>query len=394
MQNPDETKRLNDKPLPSERCKKDVRIMKKIIVYGVKNLEFRRQMEYFLDDHYEIIAYSDGHYKRDIWDGKRFILPEDLWRQEFDWILLNTRTEKARAEMREHIEAFGIPPEKIITPFLFLPDCGAKTRPDLIADVDANYHGEQRLIFGLSYSLWGIDEKRLKFPFYDGSVPSLDLYYNDKLYSYIEQTWDSTFVLKTVFWVFPYYYFDYDASRSIEQHKRGHLFSMWQLDDWHNSRDVPILHEYVENYRMFGRKTAQFYHVPKESYQLHTVCEDQKGSATLPKLFFSEHKKTEEENRALFAHFYQKIVKRGTKPILIIPPYYLDAVNPAARNAFYKKRVRFYEILKELETEIGEITVFDYAYRFAEQREFFADIRHLNEAGAREFTELINREVL
>lgn len=100
------------------------------------------------------------------------------------------------------------------------------------------------------------------------------------------------------------------------------------------------------------------------------------------------------QNREIFIQFYKKVEARGTKPILLIPPYYLDALNTVTIDAFYKKKEKFYRILKELEPEIGKIQIFDYADRFAQRRELFADERHLNEIGAAEFTELINKEVL
>ena len=68
--------------------------MKKIVIYGVKNIGLRREIEAFLDDNYEIIGYSDGHYERDIWENKRFIPPGNLCHEEFDLVLLNAFSDK------------------------------------------------------------------------------------------------------------------------------------------------------------------------------------------------------------------------------------------------------------------------------------------------------------
>lgn len=57
---------------------------KKVIVYGVKNVELRRKIEYFLGEDYVIIGYSDGIFTHDVLDGKRFIPPEELCGQEYD----------------------------------------------------------------------------------------------------------------------------------------------------------------------------------------------------------------------------------------------------------------------------------------------------------------------
>ena len=39
--------------------------MKQVILYGVGSVELRRDVEYFLDDNYEILGYSDTHYTYD-----------------------------------------------------------------------------------------------------------------------------------------------------------------------------------------------------------------------------------------------------------------------------------------------------------------------------------------
>lgn len=52
--------------------------MKRIILYGVGNIDLRRKIENFLGDGYEIIGYSDGIYSYDIFDGKRFFQLEEL----------------------------------------------------------------------------------------------------------------------------------------------------------------------------------------------------------------------------------------------------------------------------------------------------------------------------
>ena len=61
--------------------------MKKIVLYGVRHVELRRDIEFFLDDGYEISGYSDTYYQSDVLDGKRFIPPEQLRNEEFDFII-------------------------------------------------------------------------------------------------------------------------------------------------------------------------------------------------------------------------------------------------------------------------------------------------------------------
>ncbi len=200
--------------------------------------------------------------------------------------------------------------------------------------------------------------------------------------------------LQTVLWVFPYYYFDYDASLSATQYKTGRMCGVWQLDDWHNYQHVPGAYEYVENYRMFGRKVTHFYRVPRIKGHTQNIYGDPDGSHLLDGIWFSEHEKTAVENREIFVQFYRKIALGGCLPIIVVPPFYLNALNSVSQKAFQNKRERFYRILKELEPEIGYVAVYDYADRFVGRRELFFDWQHLNAAGAAEFTELINRELL
>jgi hypothetical protein len=82
------------------------------------------------------------------------------------------------------------------------------------------------------------------------------------------------------------------------------------------------------------------------------------------------------------------------RPVLVIPPFLIGSLSEASKEAFFQKKEKFYRILRALEPEIGKLQVFDYADRFADKRELFFDIEHLNETGAQIFTELLNKDVL
>ena len=100
--------------------------MKKIIVYGVKNLELRRSIEYFLDDHYEIVGYTDGHYEYDVLDNQKFFRLEELCHQEFDFIVIASSSGATQSEIRRILLALNIPSEKIIRPTMFRGGSGEK----------------------------------------------------------------------------------------------------------------------------------------------------------------------------------------------------------------------------------------------------------------------------
>lgn len=188
--------------------------MKKIVLYGVGSIELRRDIEYFLDDGYEIVGYSDTHYRSDVLDGKPFLPPRELCRQELDYIILLSFREDILQNMRRYLISQGVHNEKILEPTAFLHRNAEKYQLDLISDIHEHYQGEQGLIFGLSYSLRGIRTGQLKNSFYDCSWSSLDLYYNFRIFQYMDRC-KLLSAVKNALLIFPYYYFDYDMSRYI-----------------------------------------------------------------------------------------------------------------------------------------------------------------------------------
>ncbi|MCM1235103.1 MAG: hypothetical protein NC489_33810 [Ruminococcus flavefaciens] len=365
----------------------------KVIIYGVKNIETRRNIEYFLDDNYEIVGYSDGHYPYDVLDGKKFFFPEELPNQEYDFIVLTAQSSSTQTEISKVLSALGVPPEKIIRPFIFKQGNAIKIHADLIDNIKRYYKGEPNLIFGLSYSCFGINEKELAATFFNVSYPSLDIYYNFSLYNYLRE--HKLFTnLGIALFVMPYYYFDFDLSMTISGYESGAMFTVHQLDDWHNYQRVSGAVEYVVNYHMFGKKIAQFYHVPMWKDRGYRVMGDPEGSCMLNSIWFKDHKETVEENRELFTRFYQKMVAGGGAPIVVIPPYYIQGLSKLSKAAVQVKKEKFYRILKELEKKLGAIKIYDYFDALPDRRELFGDVRHLNAHGAEEFTKLINRDIL
>lgn len=139
--------------------------MKKIIIFGVKNVELRRNIAFFLDEDYAIVGCSDGHYKYDILNELTYIPPEELPNHDFDYILITVFSSAAQAEIRRSLQGLGISAEKILRPTIFLRRGAEKAYPDLVEHIKNNYQGQCGLIFGLSYSANGICEEDLSRPF-------------------------------------------------------------------------------------------------------------------------------------------------------------------------------------------------------------------------------------
>lgn len=364
--------------------------MKRVILYGVRHVELRRDIEYFLDDGYEIIGYSDTYYTSDVLDGKRFIPPEELSNTEFDYIMPLSFKETTLEGMRSNLTGQGVSPEKIILPKMFLQQGKEKMHPDLIRDIEARYQGEEGLIFGLSYSTRGIIGRCLRPAFYDCSWHGLDLYYNYRIFQYMCRRGLLSKV-KIALLVFPYYYFNYDMSKSMYQYREGQIFAMRGLDDWHNYRQIPGASDYVANYRMFGRKISEFYHFHKYEHQNRGIYQGKDGEGILDSMWVHDHPETIAENTALFSDFCRELGETGITPVLVIPPYYTKGMNQTTLESVRKRKRDFYQIIEDLHLGIG---VFDFFDIFADRRELFTDLTHLNTNGAEAFTELINQTVL
>lgn len=362
--------------------------MKKVILYGVRHVELRRDIEHFLDDCYEIIGYSDTYYTSDVLDGKQFIPPEKLPNTEFDYIIPLSFKEKILADMRLNLIGQGVSPEKIIWPTMFLHQGKETMQADLIQDIDKRYQGEEGLIFGLSYSLRGIFEKKLRPVFYDCSWHGLDLYYNYRIFQYIRRQ-GLLSKIKFALLVFPYYYFNYDMSKSMYHYREGQMFALRGLGDWHNYQQMPGTSDYVANYRMFGRKMSEFYHFFKYEQHNRGIYQGKEGEAELSHLWRREYSATIAENTALFAAFSRELAETEIIPVLVIPPYYVKGISLASMESVRKRKQEFYRI-----AETTGMGIFDFFDIFADRRELFADLTHLNSNGAEAFTELINQTVL
>ncbi|MDE7242728.1 MAG: hypothetical protein K2O18_01950 [Oscillospiraceae bacterium] len=297
-------------------------------------------------------------------------------------------------KMRQYLLAQGVPNEKIIDPVMFLHRNSEKCQLDLIADIQERYVEEEGLIFGLSYSLRDIRIEQLNRRFFDCSWSSLDLYYNFQIYRHMAGE-GLLSAVKTAFLVFPYYYFDYDMSRFLYLYRTGYIFSVWRLNDWHHSDQVPGAASYITNYKMFGEKLSRFYHFKKFGYQSRAVYQGNDGEAVLNKIWFRNYDETAAENRALFTQFLHSLAENHITPVLIIPPFYLRGIDQPSRAAFFQKKEKFYTILQGVRADTGyAFKIFDYAGFFADRPEVFMDLTHLNTRGAEEFTEIINSDIL
>lgn len=371
--------------------------MKRIILYGcgTASVEMRRNVEFFMDKSYEITGCIDGKYNYDALDNKPFFEFEELQNIDFDFILLCSKKESTLASMLKRIQESGIDAKKVLTPLLFMEKSKERAHIDLINIVNNYYSGEPNLIFGMSYSYTDLILKGLKVPFFRCCCPGMDLYYSLEVYKYMHNYKKISKKIDIVWLMFAYDHFHYDMSRSLTQYKSGNIFSLWRLDDWHNAEFCADAWEYIENYRLFGKRITEFYHFGQFDHQnksQHYSIPD--GESVLPSIWFRKHEETVVENIDIFKKFINLIREDGANPVVIIPPYYLHGIDKQSKEAFEEKRKEFYQILNDIEAETGRISLFDYSDLFEHRKECFTDLIHLNSLGAKLFTEIINREVI
>lgn len=365
----------------------------KIIIYGVRQIGLRRDIDFFLDNNWKVMGCSDGHYQSDVIDGMPFFGLGDLKSLDFSYVLLLSYRENTLTEMKQDLLAAGVPEEKIIKPVLFLQGSAYKNQIDLIEDIRANYHGEAGLIFGACYTMRDLEKRSLSFPFYDCGYHALDLYYNYQVLRYMSNHNMLSRVERTMF-LFSYYCFNYDMSRTLPQYKEGRIFPAFQLHDWHHYREVPGAGDYVVNFELFGEKTFRFYRARRFEYKNPHVYSGADGAAQLNRTWFDRYDDTIAENKAIFKKFIDLHTDHGMRLDLVIPPYYLGGVDEKSQTAFNRMKDIYYEIVREICDGKENVRVFDYANIYAEKREYFSDIIHLNSAGAEAFTKRINQDVL
>lgn len=223
------------------------------------------------------------------------------------------------------------------------------------------------------------------------------MYYNFQLLKYAFKIGKFTEV-KQALLVFPYYYFDYDQSRSYAQYESGQIFGVHALNDWHNAykikKNYSMVANYIINYRMFGRKISDYYNY-KNVAKNYSVYQGEYNAGTLPKGFFRDFLETEEENRIVFQKIIKILVEHQIVPILIIPPLFIEALNNESYNRLGIIKDKFYSMVRNEIDKLGvNLYVYDFSQIFPNNRLLFRDVEHLNAKGGVVFANVINNQVL
>ena len=238
--------------------------MKEILICGLRDIETLCAVENFLDDDYKIVGYADitagNNYLT--WNGggrQPFHTLRDIKGMSFDYAVFPFFDNTQLNDLAVRFRKCGCN-QNIIVPVILRPYSPEKHCRDMISainDADEDYFG---IFSGLSYSLSGIDNERLNRKFFNISWGGRDMYYNLKLLEYAFKIGKLSNV-KVAFLVFPYYYFDYDQSRSYAQYESGQMFGVHELNDFHNTDKIEDkryeVQNYIMNYRMMNGKNVQ-----------------------------------------------------------------------------------------------------------------------------------------
>lgn len=261
-----------------------------------------------------------------------------------------------------------------------------------IDEADEDFFG---IILGLSHAFSGIDKENLNKKFFDFSFGGRDMYYNLKLLKYAFKVGKFSNV-KVALLVFPYYYFDYDQSRSYAQYESGQMFGVCRLDDWHNAAKIDDKRWKVQNYitqcRMFGKKLMDYYRggYHKKNY---AVYQAPPKTGKLPKGFFTDRPETVSENLSIFAELITILHSRAIKTVLIVPPIPVNELGAESYERLQFEKNKFHELVKLVSKNIGVNFYVADCVPIFNQREVFRDTEHLNAFGAVIFAKYLNQLV-
>ncbi len=104
---------------------------------------------------------------------------DELIHFEYDFIIIAVASEKASDEIKSKLIENGVQEQKIVSPITFFYH--SVYQKNLVDHIELDLLlNTEVLIFGMSYSLRGIDKELIKNKCFDFSWHSLDLYYNYK----------------------------------------------------------------------------------------------------------------------------------------------------------------------------------------------------------------------
>ena len=196
----------------------------------------------------------------------------------------------------------------------------------------------------------------------------------------------------------PNYYFQYDQSRSLAQYTSGQMFAIHELDDYHNFQKTgghyQEVRNYIINYRMFGRRMSEYYHIHRFTNPT-TIWDGKDGEGKLPGGWLKSHENTMPEYLEIFKKFIILLSRHFIRLTILHPPLYLKGMIEEHKQIVLVRNKEFLSQISESVTKAGCRAYWnDFTSVFAERRELFRDLEHLNAQGAAAWGEVINGKIL
>lgn len=364
--------------------------MKKVIIFGTGATA--KIVVSGLKEDVTIICYCDNDMNK--WgkfhNGKQIIIPKKIIEINFDYVLIASQFND---EIYNQLIKIGVNEEKIFQFFKFVDSFWSYIEFDLLK-LNRNKENVEGIITGISYAEKGIDEELLKKNFNKMARHSQDLYYDYNLVKYAIEKYKNQMVnLKYVLISLSYYSFQYDMSLSAMKGKVPVYYKA--IGKKHHLSDVEkyltetMNSEYIVN-EVFN---LDIYGYPKVKWKWNIISSDKSSN-----LINEEHGKkqaildynknypeTVKENTQILKDYLQLLNENNIKPIIVICPvsiYYAKYVSKQIREEFYN-------ILNEMKKQ--------YNFQFLDcfndnlfNDEDYYDVSHLNEKGAKKFTNMLN----
>ncbi len=371
----------------------------KIIIYGLggggKLLESLINYEKA-----EIIAYADSFSNDLYYNNKPLYNKDKLKNVEFDYIIIAAVNKEISEKILEELEQMGIDKRKLFNFYEFIKYYYLKRKEDrLLENKNEEITG---LILGISYAYRGINPELLEGCFYNFSSPSQDLYYNYERLEYIYNNYFDRIknLQYVIFDLHCYDYFNYDCSMTISAldflKQDGFKMSLHNLK---NNRNIDM---YDYSYKMNTFKDLicetniknnedNIKFDLENEYGFFPIKEEEYMNTPKRIDFFKFHVKTFSENVLLFDKILSLLYKINNeiKIYFVFLPVFRSEMKNINKSDIPKRFM--FSILEVFRMQYKfDILNFRYYKPIVSNKELFYDATHLNQKGAKVFTETLN----
>lgn len=262
-----------------------------------------------------------------------------------------------------------------------------------------NYTG---LLLGMSYVQRGINLRRLKYNTICMAAPSQDIFFDNRMLSYILNTENSADLQFCIQEMTPYELW-YDMSISKQTEHRS-MYYYPQVQSMHHyagqEKAVELFVQYKKIYDEIMEKDLVYdefsiWRQTNHAYEEEDVAiwkmtaEDDKARVEIEKIFDKPYENTFNENVAILEEMFATLVGRNIVPIILLPPFpqiFLENMNE-------EMVLKTLNVLGNLKEKYPEIVILNYMDDDDFDDYYFADWSHLNYWGSNLLSEKLNVEL-